>query len=343
MSMRLAAVGLSFAAVGGIAIAGVSIAYGASSGPPDNADSGSCVAAANPTYSSKPQQGCGAPAQTQAPGSSAPSYLPATPKTASPGSPLPDPPVASVPAPTSPPPVSSPPSPSPASPESSTATDVTTLTPDGVPASLVGPLELADNGAALQRDFASENWGAYCDSPGSIGQSGADLALTTTGQGTSCAQVVSPSHYTYGIFEARVDLPAAANGDIANWPAFWLDAYPLASWPAGGEWDLMEGLAGQDSSHYIYGGTSTSQLTVRFPTSGPIPGSGPGWHTITGVWGPGTISEYVDGTKVFEWDSSHVVSTPMSVVLSMDTGALGYSTGQPATMLVSYVRVWGYA
>ncbi len=212
--------------------------------------------------------------------------------------------------------------------------------PDGVPSSEVGSLELNLTGPQVYQQFRQEQWGTTCAAAGSYTLGSGTVGLTTTGMAPSCAQLVSPTDYTYGIFQATVWIPGAANGLIANWPAFWLDSANLAAWPQGGEWDLMEGLAGYDASHYHYG-TLQDPLSVRFPSSGQIPGSGPGWHTITGVWDRGVITEYLDGTEVFSWNSSNVVNTPMMIVLSMDSGQYGYTTNAPSTMLVKNVSVWG--
>lgn len=58
----------------------------------------------------------------------------------------------------------------------------------------------------------------------------------------------SPGYsYTYGYYEARIYLPPASSGVIANWPAWWMDGQ---AWPADGEIDTMEGLSGGASSTF---------------------------------------------------------------------------------------------
>lgn len=211
--------------------------------------------------------------------------------------------------------------------------------PDGVPSAEVGQLQLDLNGRQVYQDFRQEQWGSTCAAPGSYKLGADSVGLTTTGVAPSCAQLVSPTDYTYGIFQATVQIPNAGNGLIANWPAFWLDTAIPSSWPQGGEWDLMEGLAGHDASHYTYGGAPGNLLSSRFPASGSIPGSGPGWHTITGVWNRDYIAEYLDGHEVFS-ARDHVVSTPMIMVLSMDCGRFGFTTNTSSTMWVKNVSVW---
>jgi len=206
--------------------------------------------------------------------------------------------------------------------------------PDGVPASEVGALELNLTGAGLLGSFISgANAGDDC-SPGTNGSystdSHGDVSLTTSGALANCAELYSPQRYTYGIFEARLDLPAGADGTIANWPAFWLVG---PDWPAGGEFDIMEGLDGTQAVHFHYsaGNPGWPQPSIR-----------PGWHTFTGVWGPGYISVWIDGNQVMSWASPDVTSVPMEVLFDMTTGTAGYTTGQPSTMTVSYLRVWAW-
>lgn len=93
-----------------------------------------------------------------------------------------------------------------------------------------------------------------------------------------------------------------------------------------------------------HGGLGGEQCVhFRYSTGAPgscQPGVGPGWHTFDGVWGPGYISAYIDGVQVMCWISSSVTSVPMEVLFDMTTGTSGYTTGQPSTMWVSYVRIW---
>jgi beta-glucanase (GH16 family) len=192
-------------------------------------------------------------------------------------------------------------------------------------------MELNLDGADLLSSFIQgANAGADC-SPGTDGSyaTGADGAgLTTSGVLANCAELISPHRYTYGVFESGIDLPAGPTGKIANWPAFWLVG---ANWPAGGEFDIMEGLGGEQCVHFHYSGGAPGTCQ---------PGVGPGWHTFTGVWGPGYISAYIDGVQVLSWTSASVTSVPMEVLFDMTTGASGNTTGHPSTMSVNYLRIW---
>lgn len=50
------------------------------------------------------------------------------------------------------------------------------------------------------------------------------LQLSSDGTTNNGAAVISPGTYTSGIFEAKINFAAAADGTIADWPAFWLSS-----------------------------------------------------------------------------------------------------------------------
>jgi beta-glucanase (GH16 family) len=133
--------------------------------------------------------------------------------------------------------------------------------------------------------------------------------------------------YTYGVLEARVYIPAATNGAIANWPAVWATTTPSETY---GEDDLVEGLAGQACYHYhdsaeAPGGCDTT-LT-------------PGWHTFASNWQPGSITYYYDGTEVGTI-TSVITTQPMYIILNNTVSASNLSLASANTMKVQYVRVW---
>jgi hypothetical protein len=143
--------------------------------------------------------------------------------------------------------------------------------------------------------------------------------------------------FTYGYAEAYMYLPAASNGQVANWPAWWMgsndDGGSSAPYT---EIDIMEGLGGTAQWH-VHGQNGDT------PCQGS--GIGPGWHTFGVDWGPGTASFYYDGKQVGSTCNT-------SDLDSNDTGAmfllLGEQTGSnaggpivaPSTMQTEYVRVW---
>jgi Glycosyl hydrolases family 16 len=159
----------------------------------------------------------------------------------------------------------------------------------------------------------------------------------------------------YGAFEAGVYLPPAANGSIADWPAFWLDPMDgSVPWPTGGEIDIVEGLTHKGSRmseacYHVHWGTSAGN---RFASGGCDAAIGPGWHTFGADWqvqhGAGRskvveykVTFYYDGKAVGTVVTGRIQDlTPMNVVFDI-TDAFGSPVSSvPATMKVAYVRAW---
>ncbi len=134
------------------------------------------------------------------------------------------------------------------------------------------------------------------------------------------------AQFTFGAFEARVNLPAVA-GVIANWPAVWTDGQ---NWPTDGEMDIMEGLTGSACFHF------------HDPSGGPgncVSGDFTGWHTFGSDWEPGIVNYYYDG-KLVGTIHSGITSSPLYLILNYATGTYGGPVVAPATMQVDYMRVW---
>lgn len=131
--------------------------------------------------------------------------------------------------------------------------------------------------------------------------------------------------YRYGVLQARVYLPRAVNGGIADWPAVWSDGQ---SWPADGEDDVLEGLRGEACWHFHdpLGGPGGCSARLK-----------PGWHIFASDWQPGSVTYYYDGARVGRI-STGITSSPMYLILD-DTVAAGEAATVSA-MRVSYVRVW---
>ncbi len=170
---------------------------------------------------------------------------------------------------------------------------------------------------------------------GTMTHSNGVLYLSTTGATDNGYEIVSPDTYTSGIFETRMYFPGASDGEIADWPAFWLSA---VNWPDGGEMDLAEGLSGTLSATYHYGVNGTAESSGSFPVT-----STPGWHVVTGVWTTGRWDVYYDGKLVKTFSESYVKNDPMNVIFDAYTGEYGHLPGQPSTVEVSYFRVWSLA
>ncbi len=143
--------------------------------------------------------------------------------------------------------------------------------------------------------------------------------------------------FTYGFIEARIYFPAASNGEVANWPAFWLQSLHDGSQTAPNtEIDIEEGLHGALRWHVLGAGGTT------VCTDGD---TGPGWHTIGLDWQPGSATFYYDGVAVGSTCTSSALDPAntgeMRIALGEQTSATiaGPQTA-PQTMQTDYVRVW---
>src|SRR5262245_17842465 len=189
---------------------------------------------------------------------------------------------------------------------------------------------------AITKPINSAEQAAY--DPGQVSVSGGYLRLGTAYKDVTVAgqnydmvggMVQSNDHFqqTYGYFEARIFLPGS-NGQIYNWPAFWLDGQ---NWPADGELDVMEGLSGKAGYHF------------HSPSGGPgstVSGDYTGWHTYGALWEPGSVTYYYDGVEVGEITSG-ITDSPMFMILNNGVSdSIGGPTSVPANMLVDWVHVY---
>lgn len=226
-----------------------------------------------------------------------------------------------------------------------------------VPQAYVGALVENYSGAAIKAD-----WTAYPYDPAACqkrepGESvtvdrASNLVLWTSGQDNACAVVKTPRFWYTGVFEAHMYVPAA-NGVIADWPAFWF----AAAQPRYTEIDAFEGLRGVDNTTYWYGpdwrslqskSTGIPVNANRLPVYSPRPK--PGWHTLDLVWAPDWAKVYVDGRLFTELRGTWFKPVPMQMILDMtegycNSGSSGPFCGGPrkaASLVVQYVRVWKF-
>lgn len=135
-------------------------------------------------------------------------------------------------------------------------------------------------------------------------------------------------HFTYGFLEARMRMRGLGR-TIANWPAFWADGQ---HWPQDGEIDVLEGLSGQACWHFVNRAGSRGGCAAGTFTNG--------WHTFGADWEPGSVTYYYDGRRVGQVTSG-ITSSPMFLILNNATSHdHGAPIRVPATVSVSYVRVW---
>jgi beta-glucanase (GH16 family) len=177
-----------------------------------------------------------------------------------------------------------------------------------------------------------------CYDPAQVSESGGSLDLTAVARAESCGGVTQPyasgiitTHgtfsFTYGYVEARIWLPGSSS--INDWPAFWALGQ---DWPNGGEIDVVEGLAGQACAHYHSPAADPGYCSTAIVTGG--------WHTFAADWEPGVVTFYYDGAELGE-TTTGVMSAPMFLILNLAvSSSVSAPDVAPATMKVSYVRVW---
>ena len=181
-----------------------------------------------------------------------------------------------------------------------------------------------------------------CYNTKNVVMSGGELNLNITNQTSTCNGTTYPYTgslistdpngsnqgftYLYGVVEARVYIPAATNGQIANWPAVWADTTPSETY---GEDDIFEGLVGQACYHYLNSSEGPGGCDTTLT---------PGWHTFASDWQPGMITYYYDGTKV--GSEASITNQPMYIILDNTIAADRLSYANPSAMQVQYVRVW---
>jgi hypothetical protein len=135
--------------------------------------------------------------------------------------------------------------------------------------------------------------------------------------------------YRYGLLQARIYVPPYQGKLLANWPAVMTLGQ---EWPQDGEDDLLEGLGGTACFHFH------SPQFVDEGLGGCDRALAPGWHTVSAYWQPGNVTWYYDGVEVGE--ASDVTSAPMYIVLANTVNEKSASVARPATMKVSWVRIW---
>lgn len=215
--------------------------------------------------------------------------------------------------------------------------------PDG-PSSVAGAVETDLPGSAVAGWDQSQTFFDGSHTYGSVTTDAAGTAwLASNGLANNEAQLSSANLaetsgllYTYGVFEAAVYVQNSGSR-VANWPAMWLTSSD-ALWPAGGEFDGLEGLGGYQRSDYHYAGCG-GVCTV----AGQNEQLSGGWHVLDLVWGPGVVQTWIDGHEQFDYESANVEGdAPLMVVFDMASGWAGYSTGLPSSLGVAYLRVWQY-
>jgi beta-glucanase (GH16 family) len=164
-------------------------------------------------------------------------------------------------------------------------------------------------------------------------------------------RTINKGDWTYGRFEALINLPAGGG----LWPAFWMmptnNVY--GGWPKSGEIDIMEmvGWNPDKTLGYIHYGevwpNNQSQGATFAKHSGQFPGN---YHEFAVEWEPGIIRWFVDGylfqTKTaadvapYHWPFDQDFYIILNVAVGGNLGGSVDDLALPATMSVEYVRVY---
>ncbi len=186
---------------------------------------------------------------------------------------------------------------------------------------------------------------AYSPANLALGSDGLHFKLTNTSAGGrphTAAQVtthglvsLTPSSW----IEARLNMPGAPDGTVADWPGFWLAGYDAVNggklWPQYGEIDIMEGLAGRAAWNYHWGANPGEDSFN--PTGIGEAGKYVGWHTFAVHWEWDRLTFYYDGVQLGEPVTEHVQGDPHYIVLGHTSSNWG-SVG--SELICSAVRAW---
>jgi beta-glucanase (GH16 family) len=155
--------------------------------------------------------------------------------------------------------------------------------------------------------------------------------------------------FQYGHIEARLKLPYGQG----IWPAFWMLG-GNASWPAGGEIDIMEFIGKTPDTVYqtVHGPGYSGARGVGSHTVLTADSLKNEFHIFAVDWQPNDIRWYVDGQQVFQVTpekipagTQWVFDHPFFIILNLAVGGgwPGYpdtTTVFPQKFLVDYVRVY---
>jgi len=151
---------------------------------------------------------------------------------------------------------------------------------------------------------------------------------------------------TYGRFQMRAKFPYTKTGPGLH-GAFWLwpEGASGMTWPVSGELDIAEWYSKYPDRAIPYLHTATSWLNPSAATNNYCVLKNPAdWHTYTLVWTKQRIVISYDGKTCLDSAGGAPYNSPFNVSLTQATGvkknAPTSATPFPATMQISYVKVW---
>jgi beta-glucanase (GH16 family) len=208
-------------------------------------------------------------------------------------------------------------------------------------------------GNAELEDYTNRTQNAALDGNGNLviaarkealgGQQYTSARLLTQGKAT----------WTYGRFEARIQIPAGQG----LWPAFWMlgDNIGTVGWPTCGEVDIMENIGREPALIHgtMHGPGYSGGNGIGGPAS--LPGNAAyaaAFHVYAVEWEVNSIRWSVDGTQYFATTpasipggTTWVYDHPFFIIMNVAVGGSwpgnpDGTTTFPQTMVVDYVRVY---
>lgn len=171
------------------------------------------------------------------------------------------------------------------------------------------------------------------------------------GEQVISARMNTKESWTYGYFEARLQVPKGKG----TWPAFWMMPKDLKSWPLDGEIDIMEHVGYDPEVVHIsihtedYNHVIGTQKTFKQR----IEGSTTGFHIYAVEWTSDVIRGFIDGKKYFEFENDHKnmkstwpFNVPFYLKLNLAWGGNWGGTqgvdpsALPADYKIDYIRVY---
>jgi beta-glucanase (GH16 family) len=139
--------------------------------------------------------------------------------------------------------------------------------------------------------------------------------------------------FSYGSIEFRAWVPAAADGNVADWPALWTDGQ---NWPVDGENDIFEAINGSAAYHFHSG----SEGSDGNPNNGSaVSEKISGWHTFGADWQPGKVRYYYDNQLVGTLTTG-ITGAPQYIVIGLGNGPGSRPAAGASELRVDWVRVW---